>query len=386
MVGDRPRSISDSRQAVCYGRNMGTEVDVVIVGARIGGSATAALLGAGGHRVLVLDAATFPSDTISTHFMRGAGLVTVLARLGLLHQVLALGSPPLTCEYVFGGDDPTPRIEDPQDPGDPGFSLSVRRRALDHLLVERARATPGVEVREGTTARSLIRDGDRVAGLAVQHDGVLDEVRARLVVGADGRASSVARWLEAPEERREPAARAMYYRYVRGFRGPGEVADGPVFSLQGDELAYAFPSDDDVTCIALSINLAAFAAFRGEPDARFAERLSAHPGLAASFAASSPDGRILGSGPKDAIVRTPFGPGWALVGDASISQDPWTGLGMDNAGMHAAFLAEAIDAWLSGRVTETEAFGEYHRRRDEHALPGFAMTADYGRDLSVLAG
>ena len=271
---------------------MTIEVDVAIVGARIAGSVTAALLGAAGYRVLVVDSATFPSDTMSTHFFRGAGLGAVLARLELLDDVLALGSPPLTREYDFRGDDPAPVIEGPQDPGDVGFCLSVRRRPLDHLLVERARATPGVEVWEATSARSLLRDGD---------------------------------------------------------------------------------------C------LDAFATFRGAPEVRFAERLAAHPGLAKQFGRSSPEGRMLGSGPKDAIVRTPAGPGWALVGDASLSQDPWTGLGMDNAGTHAVFLSEAVDAWLSGRSSETEAFAEYRRRRDEHAMPGFVMTADQGRDLSVLA-
>ena len=345
---------------------------------------TAALLGEAGYRVLAVDSATFPSDTISTHFMRGAGLGSVLARLGLLNDVLALGSPPLNCQYSFMGDDPTAHIEDPQDPGEIGYCLSVRRGPLDHLLVERARASPGVEVWEGCRAGSLLRDGDRVTGLVIDRGGSIQEVRARLVVGADGRASPLARWLDAPVERREPATRAMYYRYVRGFRGPGDSWDGPTFSLRGDELAYAFPSDDGVTCIALSINLEAFTAFRGAPEANFTQRVRLHPGLARAFDSSRPVSRMLGSGPKDAIVRTPVGPGWALVGDASLNQDPWTGLGMDNAGTHAVFLAEAIDSWLSGRSSETDAFDEYHRRRDAHALPGFEETATDGRDLSVL--
>ena len=108
---------------------MTIEVDVAIVGARIAGSVTAALLGAAGYRVLVVDSATFPSDTISTHFFRGAGLGAVLARLELLDDVLALGSPPLTREYDFRGDDPAPVIEGPQDPGDVGFCLSIRAEA-----------------------------------------------------------------------------------------------------------------------------------------------------------------------------------------------------------------------------------------------------------------
>ncbi len=362
------------------------EVDVAIVGARVGGSVTGALLGEAGHRVMVVDAATFPSDTISTHFFRGAGLGSVLVRLGLLDAVLGLGSPPLICQYDFNGSDPTPRIGAPQDPGDLGYCLSVRRGPLDQLLVERARTTAGVDVWEGARARSLLWDDERVSGLIVEYDGVSEEIRAQFVIGADGRSSAIARWLDAPVERRETATRAMYYRYVRGFRGPDGSRDGPEFSLQGDELVYAFPSDDDLTCIAVSVNLDVFPTFRRGPEAMFNERIGAHPGLATRYAAAVPHGRMLGSGPKDALVRTPAGPGWALVGDASLNQDPWTGLGMDNAGIHAVFLADAVDAWLSGRTTEDAALTRYRDRRDEHAMPGFIETAELGRDLSVMAG
>jgi flavin-dependent dehydrogenase len=127
-----------------------------------------------------------------------------------------------------------------------------------------------------------------------------------------------------------------------------------------------------------------FAAFRAQPEAMFNQRILAHPGVAPRVAEAKAEGRILGSGPKDAMVRVSSGPGWALVGDAAMSQDPWTGLGMDNAGVHAAFLAEAIDAWLTGRRTEREAMGEYRRRRDDHAIAGFDSTAELGRDLSRL--
>lgn len=365
---------------------MVTDVDIAIVGARVGGSVTAALLGEAGYRVLVVDTATFPSDTISTHFFRGAGLGSVLVRLGLLDAVLALGSPPLTRQYDFRGADPTPEVGGPQDPGELGYCLSVRRRRLDHLLVERARATPGVVVWEGATARSIVWDDERVIGLMVERAGIRHEIRAQLVIGADGRASTLARWVDAPVERRETATRAMYYRYVRDFRGPEGAFDGPEFSLRGDEIVYAFPSDDELTCIAVSVNLDVFATFRQGPEAMFDERMAAHPGLAKRYGWSIPVGGMLGSGPKDAVVRTPAGPGWTLLGDASLNQDPWTGLGMDNAGVHAVFLAEAIDAWLSGRSSEGEAFARYRGRRDEHAMPGFIETAELGRDLSMMAG
>jgi flavin-dependent dehydrogenase len=361
-----------------------TDVDVLVVGARVGGAATAALLGDAGYRVLLVDAATFPSDTISTHFFRGAGLGSVLARLGLIDHVLALGSPPLTCEYVYVGMDPEPAVGPPQDPGELGFDLSVRRHALDGLLVARARATPGVEVREGAVARELLRDGARVTGAIIDQAETREEVRARIVVGADGRGSRVARWVEATVERREIATRALYFRYLGGFRGPGGSWDGAEFSMVGDEMSYVFPSDDDVACLAMSINLAVFQRFRQDPEGVFDERIAGHPGLAERYLRAERLGRLLGSGPFDALIRSPAGPGWALVGDASMCQDPWSGLGMDNAGVHAGFLADAIDGWLSGRATETAAFASYRERRDSHAREGFDETAQLGRDLSVM--
>jgi flavin-dependent dehydrogenase len=357
--------------------------DAVVVGARVAGSVTAALLGGAGHRVLLVDSAHFPSDTISTHFFRGAGLVSILQRLGVLDAVLAAGSPRLTVEYSFGAGQKEPTVGPPQNPGDAGHNLSVRRSVLDHILVERARSTPGVTVMEGTTLRDLVRTDDgRVTGVHLDRGGERCSVPARIVVGADGRSSTVARLVAAPELRREAASRAMYFRYLRDFRGPDGSWDGPEFSFVGDELAYAFPSDAGITCLAISINLDGFAVFRASPEAAFAERLAAHVGMHDRFRAATTEGRMLGSGPKDAVIRAPSGPGWALVGDAAMHQDPWTGYGMDNAAIHASFLAEAIDAWLGGRTTARAAMGEYAARRDAHALEGFEFTAAQGRDLS----
>jgi flavin-dependent dehydrogenase len=357
--------------------------DAVVVGARVAGSVTAALLGEAGYRVLLVDSAHFPSDTISTHFFRGAGLVSILQRLRVLDAVLAAGSPRLTAEYHFAAGENEATVRPPQDPGEAGHNLSVRRSVLDDILVERARNTPAVTVMEGTTVRDVVRaDDGRVAGVKLDRGGEASTVAARIVVGADGRSSTVARLVGAPELRREPATRAMYFRYLRDFRGPHGSWDGPEFSFVGDELAYAFPSDADVTCLAVSINLDAFAAFRASPEAAFAERLAGHVGIRDRFRAATADSRILGSGPKDAVIRGSSGPGWALVGDAAMHQDPWTGLGMDNAAIHASYLAEAIDSWLGGRTTEPAAMGEYAARRDAHALEGFEFTAAQGRDLS----
>ena len=110
--------------------------DVAIVGGRVAGTVLGTLLGEAGYRVLIVDSTTFPSDTISTHFFRGAGLGSVLVRFGILEQVLAFGPPPLTHQLDFGGQDVEPSVSGPQDPGELGYGLSVRRVVLDQLLVE----------------------------------------------------------------------------------------------------------------------------------------------------------------------------------------------------------------------------------------------------------
>jgi flavin-dependent dehydrogenase len=363
---------------------MGDRYDVIVVGARVAGSTLAALLGDSGVSVLLLDRVRFPSTTPSTHFFRGAGLVGVLRRLGVLDAVLALGCPPLTRElnYENGGRD---GVEGPpQEPGEIGYCLSVRREPLDYILLERARSADAVDVIERARVSELLWDGDRAGGVALE-DG--RRAHAALVVGADGRHSLVAKQVNAEVTHTAPPHRALYYRYVAGFLGPdGDPPDAAEFSLLGDEIAYVFPSDAGLTCVAISVNLATFRWLRRDLESRCNERLARHPGIAARVATATPDGRLAGCGPERSYVRAPCGPGWALVGDAAMHQDPWSGLGMDMASVHATFLAEAIVEWLGGSVDELTAMAGYHERRDAHGLPEYHQTVRYAADLRALAG
>jgi flavin-dependent dehydrogenase len=188
-------------------------------------------------------------------------------------------------------------------------------------------------------------------------------------------------------ETEDPPIRAIFHRYVTGFSAPdGRQSHAAEFSLLGDELAYVFPSDAGVTCVALSVNLADFSRMRADPDANFRARLASHKGLADRYDATTPASKQLGCGPEASRVRVPVGPGWALVGDSGLHQDPWTGRGMDLAGMHATFLAESIHTWLSGERSEKHALADYHHRRNTHALPIYRETVHYGRDLCQLTG
>lgn len=359
--------------------------DALVVGARIAGATVAALLGDAGYRVLLIDRARFPSATLSTHFFRGAGLLAVLARLHLLDRVLALDAPLLEHCYYYSPETATPLVGPPQEPGTVGFDLSVRREVLDALLVQRARSVSTVETAERTSVVALLWEGERVVGAHLVTPEGPRQVRARIVIGADGHGSFVARAVAAPLEEAEPASRAMYYQYLRGFGGPdGRKVDGAEFSQREDELAYALPSDAGVTCVALSLNLAEFAWLRLAPEKRFHERLERHSALAERVRAATPCSPVLGSGPIPNYVRVPAGPGWALVGDAGLHQDPWSGVGMDTAGVHATFLAEALLAWFGKSMPEEEALARYHRRRNDHALTGYHRTVTLARDLRQL--
>ena len=354
--------------------------DVIVVGARVAGSTLAALLGAAGVSVLLLDRARFPSTTPSTHFFRGAGMVGVLERLGVLDAVLALGAPPLARELNYSDGGAEPAEGPPQDPGTVGYCLSVRRAPLDFLLLQRALAEDSVDVAQRASVVDLLWDGERVTGVQLADGGR----RAR-------RSSSVRtaaiRWLRARSRPRSSSRRRRSERSTTAIspasRAPAAAApDAAEFSLLGDEIAYVFPSDAGLTCVAVSVNLDTFARLRRDLDAGYAERIDRHRGLAPRVAAAEPAGRLAGCGPERSYVRVPHGPGWALVGDAGMHQDPWSGEGMDMAGVHATFLAEAVVGSLNG---DADALPGYHRRRDAHGLATYEETVGYAADLSALS-
>jgi 2-polyprenyl-6-methoxyphenol hydroxylase-like FAD-dependent oxidoreductase len=270
----------------------GADYDAVVVGARVAGSLTAALLAQSGMRVLVVDRAKFPSPTLSTHFFRGDGLVRAMSQVGVLDQVLAHGSPFLTSEYLYVDGDATGEKGPPQDPGSAGYCLSVRRDPLDATLLAFVR-TQGADVETFVAATGLVFDGERVAGVRLR-DG--RTIRAGLVVGADGRRSMVAEAVGAADRERHTGKRALYYRYVEGMPGPNGPPDGPEFSQIGDELAYVFPSDSDLTCVAVSVNLGEYDTMRHDAGTRFDELLRRHRGVWDRYDASARAPGSLGPG------------------------------------------------------------------------------------------
>jgi flavin-dependent dehydrogenase len=175
------------------------EYDVIVVGAQCAGSPTAMLLARQGYRVLLVDRAAFPSDTLSTHLIQPTGVAS-LRQWGLLDQVVASGCPAIvTYAFDFG---PLSLAGSPGTPDSP-VAYAPRRTVLDELLVQAA-AVAGVEVREAFTVTEVLVEDARVVGIRGHgQDGVVVAEHARIVVGADGRRSVVAA-VTSPEQYHEP--------------------------------------------------------------------------------------------------------------------------------------------------------------------------------------
>jgi flavin-dependent dehydrogenase len=174
----------------------------------------------------------------------------------------------------------------------------------------------------------------------------------------------------------------MYYAYFADFSAPVVPADGAEFSVHGDEMAYVFPSDGGVACIALSLNREMFRWCQADPSTRFVSRLvSHHPGIGARLSRARQEGPLRGVGPAPNFVRRPYGPGWALVGDAETHQDPFAGRGIDTAGQHAALLAEEVLRWHREGGAWEDAGRRYAARRDALSREEYDSTVRLSRDL-----
>ena len=344
------------------------DADVVIVGARCGGAATARLLARGGLRVVVVDRATFPSDTRSTHAVAAAGSL-LLRQWGLLDAVLAAGTPSAPTVGLKVG-----ALEGsfPGPPGWPG-SMAPRRTVLDALLVDAARDA-GAEVREATSFRGVLRD-DRgcVVGITtVGSDGRADEVRAALVIGADGANSALAAAVSAPSYDVAPSKVSGVYGYYADVDvHQNELAFG------GGHAALAFPTNGDLVCVAACVRSEELRMLLAGGDAAALEVVGfASPRLREAVAAGRRVSRSFAFRPLDNVRRVPFGPGWALVGDAGAYRDPITGQGIADAFVSAQLLADAAIAGLGGREPLEGALAAYHRRRDELTQDAYEVACE----------
>ncbi len=345
--------------------------DVVVVGARCAGASTAMLLARAGHRVAMVDRATFPSDTMSTHFLwqRGA------ARLdgwGLLDRLRARGCAPITSILFDVGPVQMSGI----GPAVNGVAdtFCPRRTVLDALLVEAA-VEAGVELIDDFSVGDVVWSGDRVTGVVGRVRGGPEVVLpAQVVVGADGLRSTIAKRVASAAYCEHAPLTGVHYSYWSGISHLGAS-----FHARDGRLVLVWPTNDDLTCVYVAWPHAEFPSVRRNLATNFAVALDLVPGLRDAVESGRQEQPFAGTGYLPNQYRRSAGPGWALVGDAGHFKDPSTGMGMSDAFVAADLLAEAVDQGLTGRAPIEESLAAFARRRDDLTANGFELTLSTAR-------
>ncbi|MGH2817342.1 MAG: NAD(P)/FAD-dependent oxidoreductase [Actinomycetota bacterium] len=341
--------------------------DVIVVGARCAGSPTAMLLARKGYKVLVVDRATFPSDTISTHLIHPPG-VAALQRWGLLDQVVGTGCPPIdTYAFDFGPF----TISGAPGTHESPVAYGPRRTVLDKLLVDAA-SEAGAEVREAFTVEDVVIEDGCVTGVRGHSNaGRTVTERARVVIGADGRHSLVARAVRPEQYNEKPQLLAAYYSYWSGLpiNGRFEVYVRP------DRGFAAWPTNNDLTLVVGGWPYSEFEANKRDIEGNFLKMLELAPAFAERVGAASREARFVGAAVPN-FFRKPYGPGWALVGDAGYNKDFITAQGIQDAFRDAELCTSALDETFSDARSFEAAMAEYQSTRDEHVLPMYEFTSE----------
>jgi 2-polyprenyl-6-methoxyphenol hydroxylase-like FAD-dependent oxidoreductase len=344
---------------------MSTTYDAIIVGARCSGSPTGMLLARKGYRVLVVDRATFPSDTVSTHIMHPPG-VAALTRWGLRDRLAASGCPPIhTYTFDFG---PFTISGSPGTMESP-VAYCPRRTVLDKLLVDAA-AEAGAEIREGFTVDEILSDAGRVVGIK-GHSKTGEQVteRGRVVVGADGRYSAVAGAVRPEQYNERPQLLAAYYTYWSDLPVDGRF-ETYIRPYRGFAAA---PTHDGLTLTVGGWPFAEFETNKKDVEGNFLKMFDLVQEFAARIRGAKRAAPFAGAALPN-FFRKPYGPGWALVGDAGYNKDPITAQGITDAFQDAERCAAALALAFSGARSFEDAMSEYQRNRDEHVLPMYEFT------------
>ena len=349
------------------------QADVVVVGARLAGCAVAAPLARAGRKVVVLDKMSFPSDQLSTHVLLPAG-TSELSMLGALPRILALNpSRVRRVKLVMEGIACVERLRPAADGTD--FGVCVPRDLQDICLVEAAREQ-GADVRERCTFESLHWRAGRVTGVRyIDHRGNPRDISATLVVGADGRRSSVAAAAGAWHPYRlSRNGRGLVFRYLDEPQPGTAAAETYIQWRDADSIAFAFPSAPKGRLLILLMgHRDEVTDARNHPRAYWQRKLAEHPGLADRLAGAdeSTFTKLRSTGKTPAFFRASSGPGWALAGDAGHFKDPVTGQGMRDAMWMGRTLAEHVLPALDDQTEVDRATRAWEAARDRDCLPAY---------------
>ena len=344
---------------------------MVVAGARLGGCALAAPLARAGRRVLLLDRMRFPSDQLSTHVLLPAG-TGELAHMGALPRILAL-NPSIVRWVELEVDGVVARERLRPTPEGIDFGVCVPRDLQDVELVEAAREQ-GAEVRERCTVEALRWSAGRVSGVRYRDaDGAEHEVASTLVVGADGRRSTVAALVGSWNPYRVSRnGRGLVFSYIDDPAPDSTEAQTYIQYRDGDSISFAFPTTPAGRLLILMMgHRDEVSHARRDPDGYWARKLVEHPLLAERIQGTGIGTKLRSTGETPAFFRASSGPGWALAGDAGHFKDPVTGQGMRDAMWAGRTLAEFVLPALDDPGAVDVATRAWEAARDRECLPAY---------------
>jgi flavin-dependent dehydrogenase len=339
--------------------------DAIVVGARCAGSPTAMLLARKGYRVLVVDRASFPSDTVSTHLVHPLG-AAALSRWGLLDRLAATGCPPIHT-YLFDFGPVT--ISGAPGTATAPVAFCPRRTILDKLLVDAA-AEAGTEVREGFTVEEVLIEDGRAVGIRGRstHGGSVIE-RANVVVGADGRNSVVAAAVRPKQYDEKPPLLAAYYSYWSGL-----PMDGRFETYIRERRGFGvMPTHEELTLIIVGWPYAELDKNKKDIEGNYLKTIELAPAFADRLRGAKREARFAGAAVPN-YFRKPYGPGWVLVGDAGYNKDFITAQGIMDAFHDAELCVAALDKSFSGARPFDDALDQYRRMRDARVKAMYEFT------------
>ncbi|MGZ4617858.1 MAG: NAD(P)/FAD-dependent oxidoreductase [Frankiaceae bacterium] len=345
--------------------------DAIIVGARVAGASTALLLARKGMSVLVLDRASFPSDTLSTHQVQLPGIAR-LHQWGLLDRVARAGTP-ATPAVRFDTGNAVLSGSFPEHEGIDAL-YSPRRTLLDAMLIDAAREA-GAEIRTDVVVDELCWNDGMVTGIRGRmKSGAAVGETASVVVGADGKHSFVARAAGAAQHRMTPPLTAACYTYWEGV----PLTGGEMYARERRAIG-AWPTNDGLAMTYVALPVREFETARHDTEGAILAALDLAGDLGERVRAGRRAERVRATPDLPNAFRRPYGPGWALVGDAGLVMDPVTGQGIADAFRDAELLSDALEQALSGRTALQAAMSRYERARNRAARPMFDFTTRLAR-------
>ncbi|HLX05287.1 MAG TPA: NAD(P)/FAD-dependent oxidoreductase [Candidatus Binatus sp.] len=364
--------------------------DVIIVGARVAGSAAAILLARDGRRVLLIDKDGFPSDRLSTHIVLGGG-TKVLERIGVLEMLERAGgvrferSRTVGPDFDYSGELVRNGVDD--------RGLCLGRVVMDAAMIDAARSLDGVTFRERFRLTDLLIEDDAVVGIRGEDASGIHEFRAPLTIGADGMRSTVAQIaserIDAFRRVDVPCARAYYYAYFEGVSREN----------LGDDLVAEFESapgtgnlvcrcENGLTVAATAFDASEMQTFRTGLASNLRSHLDRSFAVGKILEGATLAGKVFSSGILNNTYRNPVTDGAILIGDAGLHVDPLFGQGHSMALISAWIVGELAREWFSGggNAIPVDMLTDFTRRRDAELMPYYNASVRTSRELPLDQG